>query len=188
LDTPELKNVPELEPAHLAALAGLLATSPPSVEARALEAELLALCARGARREPLPAVLHAVLRASAASRGALAAQTVVGFSASASPDSFGKVLRAVVGGTGCVCAHYSYPDHAQLPDDELRWLLERARERGAQLVTTAKDAVRLPQWARAHVTTLDVRVEWERSSAARLASLLIHRRILPQPQAPSPAQ
>jgi len=103
-------------------------------------------------------VLHALLRLTKASCTALAGRRVVAFSASASPESFARTLESIVRTSGCICAHYAYPDHAHIPDGELRWLLVQARESGAALVSTARDAVRLPRWALAEVLRLDVEV------------------------------
>lgn len=222
-----------------AALEQLTTAAAPSADARALEAEVLRLCApariagsgsehsgsgadcggAAARAEPPaepPTILHAVLLPTDASRAALGGLDVVGFCASASPESFCRVLAGVTGETGRgarpgqprgvdgqgrtrasqartedseprgpqfgksghhghVHAVYAYPDHAHLEDSELHWLLARAAERGAALVSTSKDRARLPAWAAPRVLELEVRVAWERESAARLAAILTSR-------------
>lgn len=129
-----------------------------------------------------PAVLHAALLPTEASRAALAGLDVIAFSATATPESFTRVLQQVVGTSvrggrrgGRVHATYAYPDHAHIEDSELRWLLARAHERGAALVSTSKDRVRLPAWALPHVLELEVCVKWEVKSASRLAALLTER-------------
>jgi tetraacyldisaccharide 4'-kinase len=156
--------------AQLATLGAAVCARAPSAAARAAEVELLSHCAPG---QPLPMVLHARLRPTPAARRELAGASVVAFSASASPDSFAATLRALVGEARNVRALYSYPDHAELPEAELRWLLGEARAHGAALVATAKDVARLPRWARGLVRPLDVRVEWEAASAVWLAARLL---------------
>ena len=53
----------------------------------------------------------------------------------------------------------SFSDHAPYRADLLRRLLTEAKSKGAQLVTTEKDAVRLPSEFRANVLTFPVRLE-----------------------------
>lgn len=151
----------------------------PSADALELARELVDLRARE-RSQPL--VLHAALCPTAASRAALVGLDVVAFSASASPEPFDATLHALVSEraragarAGRIFAHYAYPDHTHLDEAEVTWLLARARDARARLVCTAKDAVRLPVWARAHVLVLSVRVVWEGASAARLSALLAER-------------
>ena len=45
----------------------------------------------------------------------------------------------------------AFADHYQYTDDDLKKLIGAARELGAKLVTTEKDWVRLPQWARSEI-------------------------------------
>jgi tetraacyldisaccharide 4'-kinase len=49
-----------------------------------------------------------------------------------------------------------YPDHHPYKDEELRWLATLAQERGARLITTEKDAMRLSPLWRGKVLTLPV--------------------------------
>lgn len=60
-----------------------------------------------------------------------------------------------------VLRFYPFPDHHRYRQRELEALLLDAKHHDAILVTTAKDAVRLPAAIRSHVTVLDVCVQWE---------------------------
>ena len=64
----------------------------------------------------------------------------------------------------------SFGDHAPYRRDLLRRLLAEAKSKGAQLVTTEKDAVRLPQELRSEVLTFPVRLSFE--DEARLETLV----------------
>ncbi|MEM8869024.1 MAG: tetraacyldisaccharide 4'-kinase [Pseudomonadota bacterium] len=72
------------------------------------------------------------------------------------PDKFFATLRM----TGAeVVEVRSFPDHAPYPPALARRLLSDAQKANAQLVTTEKDAVRLPPDIRRQVLTLPVRVK-----------------------------
>lgn len=85
-------------------------------------------------------------------------EPVVAFAGTARPESFFETLRAA--GAGLVAAH-PFPDHHVYRPRVLRRLLREARRTGAMLVTTEKDATRLPAWMRSEVVTLQVRFEPE---------------------------
>lgn len=51
-----------------------------------------------------------------------------------------------------------YPDHHPYKERDLAWLDELAGERGADLVTTSKDHVRLPESFRARTGELPIRL------------------------------
>jgi tetraacyldisaccharide 4'-kinase len=67
-----------------------------------------------------------------------------------------------------------FPDHHPYTPEELQGLLARAKALDALLVTTPKDAVRLPAALRARVQVVGVGLEWEDAAArdALLAGLL----------------
>ena len=63
-----------------------------------------------------------------------------------------------------------FPDHHSFSRAELEAVLQRAAERGAVVVTTPKDAVRLPPDLRARFTIVGVRLDWD--DPARIEAVL----------------
>ena len=64
----------------------------------------------------------------------------------------------------------AFPDHHPFTRAELEAVLARGGETGAVVVTTPKDAVRLPPDLRAHFTVVGVRLDWD--DPARIEALL----------------
>ncbi len=60
------------------------------------------------------------------------------------PKKFFASLQNVIG-----CR--AFPDHYQYTDQDIEWLIKRASRKGAKLVTTEKDWMRLPEYARAQI-------------------------------------
>jgi tetraacyldisaccharide 4'-kinase len=89
--------------------------------------------------------------------GALAGRAVVAFAGIAIPDKFFSALRDA--GATLIAAR-PYPDHHAYTARELGDLLREAGDRRAILVTTPKDAVRLPPVVRSEVTVVGVRLVW----------------------------
>ena len=54
-----------------------------------------------------------------------------------------------------------YPDHHVFTESDFDWLLQMAEQRGAQLITTEKDAARLPAAWRANVKSLRVAAQFD---------------------------
>lgn len=82
-------------------------------------------------------------------------QRVLAFAGIGRPEKFFATLKH----TGAdIVAKRSFPDHAEYSKTVLQRLEAEAKAAGAQLVTTEKDAVRLPAAFRAQVLVLPVRI------------------------------
>jgi tetraacyldisaccharide 4'-kinase len=95
---------------------------------------------------------------------------LVAFAGLARPDKFFATLE----GAGADLAEtMPYPDHHQFTGEDLDWLSRLAAERSAQLVTTEKDAARLPPAFRARVAVLPIAACFDDDAAldALLASI-----------------
>ncbi len=88
----------------------------------------------------------------------LAGERVVAFAGIGRPEKFFSTLRAL--GAEVIAAH-PFADHAPYTTRVLRRLLSEARGQDALLVTTEKDAVRLPNEFRREVLTLQIALEPE---------------------------
>ena len=87
---------------------------------------------------------------------------VLAFAGIGRPEKFYETLR----GMGCeVIAPKSLPDHHVFNVNEIMELVERAAEADALLVTTTKDALRLPEEAKDMITPLAVDLEWHDDTA-----------------------
>lgn len=104
----------------------------------------------------VPVLLRAGLEPTPESRQ-LAGKAVVAFAGIGRPE---KVF-AMLAGLGCrLLGRHSFADHHRYRPDEIMALVDEANERGAVLVTTEKDLVRLPEEARPMVEVLRVRLAW----------------------------
>jgi tetraacyldisaccharide 4'-kinase len=92
----------------------------------------------------------------------LAGTRVLAFAGIARPGKLAATLRAL-GAEVADCA--AFPDHHRYTSAELAHLTARAARLGARLVTTAKDAMRLPPEAREAVAVLSVAVAWDEPGA-----------------------
>ncbi len=116
-----------------------------------------------------------LLRGESAPLEALAGRRVLALCGIAHPASFVASLRRIgaeVAGT------LAYPDHHRYRPAEIEAALAEAAQAGALLVTTEKDAVRLPASARARLAVLGVETEIVAGGAAVEAALdrLVGRR------------
>ena len=83
---------------------------------------------------------------------------VMAFAGIGLPQKFFKFLSEI----GCEVAEtQAFADHHVYTIDEITALQEKARGAGARLVTTEKDAVRLPAEARTGIAVLSITVTWQ---------------------------
>jgi len=82
-------------------------------------------------------------------------QRVIAFAGIGKPGKFFQTLEKE--GAALVATH-AFADHAPYSSAVLQRLLKESRQKGAQLVTTEKDAVRLPASFRPEVISLPVRL------------------------------
>jgi tetraacyldisaccharide 4'-kinase len=83
---------------------------------------------------------------------------VVAFSGLGHPEKFFSLLYEM----GCdLVGTYPFPDHHRYSPNDVMQIVETAAAKGARAVTTAKDAVRLPQEAQDMVDVIDVVVEFQ---------------------------
>jgi tetraacyldisaccharide 4'-kinase len=100
-------------------------------------------------------------------------QGVVAFAGIGRPEKFFATLRQA---GAHLLAVQSFADHHTYTPDEIMRLVEEAAAHGAKLVTTEKDAVRLPPEARPMVETLSVGLEFADPGAlAHLLAPLVAR-------------
>ncbi len=120
---------------------------------------------------PIVRARHAPSSVRTADGRALPVETLLGrkvlaFSALADPRAFPRTLQAM--GAKVVEAR-PFPDHHAFSPTELVELARDARAQGAELITTEKDAMRLPEQVEAWVLRLDVEIL---EGAAHLDALL----------------
>lgn len=108
-----------------------------------------------------------ILRASLEPIGGKPEGKLVAFAGLARPEKFFDTLQAI---GADVDEGVPYADHHPYEEDDLQFLDTLAAERGARLITTEKDAVRLPPEWRARVAVLPVAARF--ADEAALESLL----------------
>lgn len=86
-----------------------------------------------------------------------AGRRVIAFAGIGRPDKFFSTLRRI---GAEIVAERAFPDHFRFRDSDIATLRSAAARERAQLVTTAKDFVRLPAAARGAIEVLEVEVRW----------------------------
>jgi tetraacyldisaccharide 4'-kinase len=111
----------------------------------------------------LPAALP-VLRARLmpASMAELRGRKIVAFAGIGRPDKFFASVRAL---GGDLVATHAFPDHHVYRASDSARLLGEAAAQGAQLVTTTKDYVKLPDTLQAASAVITVRLHWDDEAA-----------------------
>jgi tetraacyldisaccharide 4'-kinase len=113
----------------------------------------------------LPATLP-VLRARQVPECAaeLGGRKIVAFAGIGRPEKFFASVRAL---GGHLVATHAFPDHHVYRASDSARLLGEAMAQGAQLVTTAKDYVKLPGTLRAASAVITVRLHWDDEAALK---------------------
>ena len=88
----------------------------------------------------------------------LRGKRLLAFAGIGRPAKFFETCRAL---GGVLVETVDFPDHHPYRSDEIAVLLDRARTQDAELVTTAKDAARLPAAVRARLQVVPVTVAWQ---------------------------
>jgi tetraacyldisaccharide 4'-kinase len=110
-----------------------------------------------------------VLRAWLEGVGAVPEGPLVAFAGIGRPQ---KVFDALEADGAELVEAVAFDDHHAFTPGDLAYVSRLAQERGARLITTAKDVVRLPSEFRARVLVREVRVAWGEGDAGRLDALL----------------
>lgn len=102
-------------------------------------------------------VIHATLEPNSVRADALEGKRVVAFAGIARPEKFFDTLKEI----GCdVVETVSFPDHYPFRATDMEMLNTRAQQQSAILVTTEKDAVRIPEFYRKRVEVLPIQIKW----------------------------
>ena len=107
-------------------------------------------------------VFHARLEPDPAVAESLRGQRVVAFAGIGRPAKFFETLDRL---GAHLEGEIAFADHQPYTAGQILKLVERAHHKRAQLVTTAKDHVRLPEAVRSMVRVLPVAVEWRSGGA-----------------------
>lgn len=87
------------------------------------------------------------------------------FAGIGNPSKFFTTLKA----TGAIIVStHAFPDHYPYTAKDIAWLQKQAMALEAQLITTEKDAVRLPPKERGEIETLEIKIEWKDEEQIRL--------------------
>lgn len=114
-----------------------------------------------------PSYTRPILHARLTPTAELPDAPLLAFAGLARPEKFFDTLRDA---GGQLEDAIPFPDHHQFEADDLELLWKMATERGARLITTEKDAARLPEDWRARVAVLPVEAQF--ADEAALEALL----------------
>lgn len=89
-------------------------------------------------------------------------RAVIAFAGIGRPEKF---FRSVVALGAQIVARHAFPDHHVYSNRDAARLLDEAARRGATLVTSAKDFVKLPDRLKAESLVVGVRLAWEDEAA-----------------------
>ncbi|HEY1856944.1 tetraacyldisaccharide 4'-kinase [Acidocella sp.] len=92
----------------------------------------------------------------------LRGRKIIAFAGIGRPEKFFASVRTL---GGDLRATHAFPDHHVYRASDSARLLDEAAAQGAQLVTTAKDYVKLPETLRAATAVVTVRLHWDDESA-----------------------
>ena len=115
------------------------------------------------------------LRPDAIAAAPLVGRSVLAFAGIARPEKFFATLESI---GARVAVRQGFPDHHRFARRELEALVYEAEQRGLTLVTTEKDAVRIPAAERATIMALPVTLAFEEPKGLEkliMAALLAHR-------------
>jgi len=139
--------------------------APVAGQARFVDAVIFVGAADGARLKTVaPGRPHfaAHLRPDAIAAAPLVGRSVLAFAGIARPEKFFATLESI---GARVAVRQSFPDHHRFGRRELEALVHQADERSLTLVTTEKDAVRLPAADRAVIASLPVTLAFEEAKS-----------------------
>ena len=126
-------------------------------------------------------VFHARLEPDHAVAESLRGQRVLAFAGIGRPAKFFETLERL---GAHIEGRVAFADHQPYGAGQILKLIERAHHHRAQLVTTAKDFVRLPEAVRSKVRVLPVSVAWRSGGAFTrlLAAAVDHREAAHSPE------
>lgn len=126
-----------------------------------------AVCVIGTPDPAIPAIPNALprfdaLTVPAPSAPAIKGQKIVAFAGIGRPGKFFQTLRE--GGADLIEA-VSFPDHHPFSDADILACVEKAKASSAQVLTTEKDHVRVPERFQEQVTAYPVCLKWQDADA-----------------------
>ena len=82
----------------------------------------------------------------------------IAFSGLAHNEKFHNTLKD---NTFNIIEFHNFADHYQYKNHDIEKLLEKASKQSANLITTEKDYIRIPEKYKKHITTLEITLKWE---------------------------